>query len=227
LRLSITIKITGAILVTSLLVLGLGFGILAFTNIRNLREHLVAEALAIARLAGEYNVANLAFGAREESSRDLARLGQNPNVLAAALFDKRGEMFSKYRRSGFVYRPPARAHLEFSKSDSLIRVDEHHLEVFLAVLHQGERYGTIHLLSSTAPFKKRLQAHVVTMAASGGGLVLLSLLLALLLQRVISRPLRDLARVAGRISNTFTDLIEMLSNLKKYWTGYNLSPDLS
>lgn len=174
----ITWRLTAAILGAMLLVLGVGLGILAATDIERFEEDTRAGAALIARVVGDYSASDLAFDDRVDSTATLEKLRQDPTIVSAEVRDREGKLFSTYHRTG-------EAHL-----------DPGVLDVSHEIVERGERLGTLHLKVSTAPLEARIRTYVWTVASVGVGLAALAVVFAVMLQRAISRPI--LAAVGRR-----------------------------
>ncbi len=192
---SIRVRFIVAILAAVLPVMAIGFGVLGASEIRSLRRAIREETLTIALLVGANGAADLAFDAREESVAALARLEEDPDMASAALYDSGGRLFSAWQRAGAAAPPVA---LDPGTTAS-IRFAEDELHALLPVSREGTRYGTVRVAVSTARLERRTRTYAATVAGLGAALALLSVLLASLLQRGLSRPILDLARVADRI----------------------------
>ena len=198
---SITRKLTGAILATALLVLALGIVLLGFRDIVAIRKEMARTTMLIAQAVGEYSVSELAFGDREESTKTLAKLGQMRDIEAVALYDEEGRLFSAYERGDIDHHDPIPADEVPPDQGSHSRFSELHVEAIQPVVYEGHRYGTIHLRASSAPLTKMIRAHVLSVVFIVAGLALLALPLAIAMQRAVSRPILELAALARRLSD--------------------------
>ena len=70
------------------------------------------------------------------------------------------------------------------------------------VVSQGTRYGTLLVLVSTAHLRSRIHDYLLNLALLGLGALVAAGALALMLERMVSRPLLKLADVARRIAAT-------------------------
>jgi signal transduction histidine kinase len=69
------------------------------------------------------------------------------------------------------------------------------------MVQQGERYGTLRLRATTAPLTARIHAYLLGVVLAALGVLVISLALAAQLQRLISRPILNLAGVARKIAD--------------------------
>jgi len=199
---SITWKLTAVTLVTVQVVLVLGVWLLVRREIRTLRRD-TAHSLSLAgRLVADYSVPDLAFEDRQESERTLARLAQSETIEVAALYDASDQLFSTWRRLGVGHSHRVPDDLGSTCPRDGVRVVGSHVEMCRRVTHEGRAYGRLRLIASTERLKEAIWSSIRTAAAVGLGLLALSLVFALSLQRVVSRPIIELSRVAEQVSET-------------------------
>lgn len=183
---------------TSLGILAVGGWALARREMHDLRQDLVAVQLQTARTVGEYSVGDLAFGTREDSRETLQNLRQDESVVAVALYDAQGRLFSSWvRRPGEDVVPPE---LVEPPSASVVRMEAGELEVQHPLVWKGDRYGTILLTASTRAMDRRLDRYRWTVVAVFGVLAVVGFLFTLLVQRVVSRPILRLAQAAEHLT---------------------------
>jgi PAS domain S-box-containing protein len=153
------------------------------------------EARTLARIIAAAIPATLSFDQPEETQTALAPFSRNPNVLAALVY-KGGNLFAEYRREGSVADVPRQIpSLE-------LRVEEQRLSLTEPVEFGGERLGTLLLVYNMQPMYRKVIRNIFLAVIVGGLSMLASLALAVQLQRVLARPVNELAGVAGRVSAT-------------------------
>ncbi len=192
--------ISGAILITALVLLGIGFWVTARHAVESFRRDLIETLVQVASAVGDYSVADLAFGTHEESAKNLARLRESAHIEAVALYDATGDLFSDFVRSD-AQRRGVRDRLVGDIREEVV-VEPGFVEVYRPLVRQGERFGTIYLRASTAELDRRIAAYLLWLAGVGAGLVLLSVVFALVFQRVVSTPILRLSRAAQVVSST-------------------------
>lgn len=193
-NLSIRNKLVGSILLTTALSLLAGFAVVVADDVQTYRHDAVDAAVLVARVIGDNTVSALAFGDRDEAAKILARIAAVPNVEAAHLYDAEGRPFAAFDRSPAARSapPPQQVRLHAFREGSL--------HVFEPVVHRNERYGTIHLETSTRPLEAKIQRRLWVLLSVLMALIVLSLLVAVSLQRLISGPILRLAETARWIS---------------------------
>jgi len=190
---SIRRKLTRIIMMTSttaVLLTCLGFAISDFFSSR---QRLAGDLSTLAQIVGSNSAVALTFEDRQGAAEVLNALRAKPSIVAAGIYAETGKPFARY---------------EPDASISLSRVllpDGFHdrgdrLELFYGIRYGGRRLGTLYLVSDLRD-RNALLKRYATIAA---GIVLFSLLFAFLLssrlQRNISDPIVELARVAGLVS---------------------------
>jgi PAS domain S-box-containing protein len=143
-------------------------------------------------------VSALAFGDADDAKNVLDRLGEFPDIEAAALYDAEGQLFTTYAEDGAT----ARTWNDALAADApeIREVGDDSARVRMPVLYDGEHYGTIELLASNATLDRQITGYIWTLLAISLVLVVASVLAAWFLQRRITRPIFELADVARRVT---------------------------
>lgn len=204
-RVSIRAKVVGIVVgVTSLVLLlaAIAFGV---TEVRAQRAAMLSEAAALARvLARDAATAVLAEDA-EAAAEVLSILSEQSNVLAGWILGQDGERLGAYVRSGVaadVLGQIASADAEPPAGEPLTtRFHRRHLAVGCEIRAADRPIGRIELRFGLVPLKAAVMRQLAI-----AGLVLpigvvLALLLGLLAQRLLSRPLLSLMRTMDHVSS--------------------------
>ncbi|MFP2931462.1 ATP-binding protein [Pyxidicoccus sp. 3LG] len=192
--LSLRSKLTVLLFIGLLVPMGTGLGIVAARDIRAFREDLVSRTSLAAAVASEYCAAPLAFQDEVAALQTLARLSSLPELELAELQDSGGRILASYHRPGSPGRVPLPATLP--EDGRWVRLDDDHLNVVQPVIHEGVRYGSLRLQTSTAALQARINAYLLGILLVAVGVAGLALGLAFLLQRLITRRILALAEVA-------------------------------
>ncbi len=161
------------------------------------QRRAVAEQQVLAQLIADRSTAALSFADAVVARENLAALGVNAAILNACIYDADDRLFAGYDRTadsgpgcapGLLARPPGIAHGELFTA-TLIHID-------------GERIGTLTILSSLADLSARIRtdllvALAILLVAAG-----LAILAALRLQRLVSDPVIHLAETAALITRS-------------------------
>ncbi|HVT01897.1 MAG TPA: response regulator [Thermoanaerobaculia bacterium] len=192
--LSIRNKLIGIILLTTTVSLACGFVLVILRDIRTFKRDLIESTVVLAKVTGENSVSALAFDDREDAAKTLAKLSSLPTITGAYLFNSHGKLLAEYRHGTSRRTDPP------GPSEGLRKFLGEELLVSERIVYQGENYGTIYLKASIAPMRDKIRTDLLTMVVVMILAILVSLILALRLEKIISRPILDLARVAREIS---------------------------
>ncbi len=160
-------------------------------------RHSIADHLdSLADITGANVAAALTYNDPKSADLVLRALRAEPNIVAARIYDGRGRAFASYRRvpSGPLAQLPD---LAPAIGDQLER---DRVTECVAVLFDGESIGSVYLVSDLQEIHRRLRRLIVfvliLMAASSAA----AFLVAILLKRLISRPILDLVETTKTIS---------------------------
>jgi PAS domain S-box-containing protein len=190
-RRSLRTRLLGVIVAVILLAIGTFGGIALVAEQRAAREALVSEQAALATLVANRSAAALLFGDVALAQENMAALGGIPHVQAACLYDMEGRLFTSFTVDG------ALACTE-RKQDAA--TDARWALVAEVPVEMDEVLGAMVLRSSLEPVTRRLAEQATTWAAAGAVGALLALVLAAVLERLISAPIRRLGAIAESIA---------------------------
>jgi PAS domain S-box-containing protein len=159
------------------------------------RQMVGRDLLSVASVIAFNSRAALTFNDPKAAEGTLAALGERPNILAACIFSPDGKVFAVY------VRPGANVSLPSAPGAEGPRFIGNKLEVFEPIVLDKETIGTIYCVRDMQDMYDRLMLY--------SGLVLAVLFLSMLavfgisaaLQRVISRPILNLAAIAKTVSD--------------------------
>lgn len=175
---------------TAVMLACLGFVI---SDLVSLRSGLAGDLSTLAQVVGTNSIAALTFGDHQGASEVLSALAAKPSIVAAAIYTDQGEPFAQYEPDASTSIP------------SILPEDGFHdrgkdLELVYPLQFHHHRIGTLYIVSDSRERNARL-THDVVIAAL---IVLVALFFALVLswrlQRTISAPIVELARVANLVS---------------------------
>ena len=163
---------------------------------RQLSQDLMTEAQIVSFNSG----AAMAFKDESAASTTLSALKAKDDIVAAALYSPEGKLFSRY----FRVENGLPASLPTHSEQNGYRFEGGYLQVFQQVTMNGERVGTLFLLSDMRQWSLRARRYtsiivIVVLICSS-----LALLLSSKLQRLISKPillLEDTMRVVSANKN--------------------------
>jgi signal transduction histidine kinase len=191
---SITRKVMTVILVTCGAVLILACGTFVIYERLTHRQAAVRELSTLARVIAANSTAALAFQNPVDATQVLSAVAADPDVVAAAVYDRSGALFAMHQsdqHSGTFPERPGEDGYRFGAANVVL---------YEPVAIDGRRLGTLYLESSLGD----MRAQSALYGALVAGVMLLSGVVALAisfrLQRHVSRPIAALAQTALAIS---------------------------
>lgn len=194
-NLSIKSKLVGIVLLVSTAALVVGFTIVITGDIIQLRENLVNTTRLDAGIVGQGCIGPLTWGDKPGARELLLLLSSIPEVVMGKILDIKGALFADYS----IDNREIDQRLEPGKA--AFSYEGQYLHLTRPIMLNGVIKGTVYLIASTESLDMRIRQRVISMVSLMLGLVLLSYILALRLQSMISHPILKLADVTGTISN--------------------------
>jgi signal transduction histidine kinase len=192
---SITRKLMTVILVTAGAVLTLTCGTFLVYELVTFRQSMAQSLSTLARAIAANSTAALAFQNADDAAQVLSALAADQHVVAAALYDREGALFTSYVNPAAEALPIPKA----PDSDGY-RFERGSLALYQPVVVDNRRLGTLYLQSDLGAMYQRFTLY--------GGMVLgviaaasvVAFVLATRLQRFITQPLLALAHTAKTVS---------------------------
>jgi PAS domain S-box-containing protein len=189
-QLTLVIVLTSAIALLLATVAAVGYEFVRF------RYDRLLDLTAQAEIINASSAAALAARNDKAARNILAAMRTQHEVVSARMFDRDGKLFAEYVRPDATLLPISRP-----VQTEGHRFEGRHILFYNPIIFEGRTIGTLVLRSDLHQLQSRFLAGasilVVAMLAS----VLVALLLATRLQRIISRPILDLAQVARAVAN--------------------------
>ena len=193
--LSIRRKLTVLILTSSVLGLVLACVGLAAYERRSFRASTTSELSALAATLGTNAAASLLFNDPKTAGEMLGALRTEQHILGARLYDANGKVFAEYRRTdaGSEFSMPSwRADGATFTPDSLM--------LFRSVLLNGEKAGSIAIVSDLAGFRAKIWEYTKIAAFVLLFSLLATYLVSSRLLRIATAPILQLAGLAESVS---------------------------
>ena len=140
--------------------------------------------------------APLSFGDPSAGREVLQALQVEPRVVSACIYTRDGKVFARYARGGSAatfYSQRVRENGNYFETDRLLQYREIKLG--------GEILETLFIESDLTELNQRLTNYSAVLGLVMVASLLLAYLLASRLQKLISHPVLELVRTAGRISS--------------------------
>ena len=192
-RKSISTKLTWLIVRVSGIALLAATVALIVNFVGIVRSSKIKQLSAIAELVASNSTAAIEFQQPDIANELLASLSHRPTIVFAGLYDTEKKLFAKWPQE-FTGKIP-----DTPDEEGAVFTSEGFLELSLPVSNGDERIGTIVIRDSMADMNGQILRSVLIIAAVMIVSLLIAAGLALKLQKVISKPILDLAQTAEQI----------------------------
>jgi signal transduction histidine kinase len=159
------------------------------------RQTTVRQLSTLGAIVADNSTAALAFDSREDAAEILAALKADPHIVAACIYDREGNIFSRYPSNLTAKDLPVKP-----QSDDY-HFTASHLEGFQPIIQGSRNLGTLYLRSDLKAMYERFQLYGIIAVLVIALSFLLAYVLSKVLQKGISKPILALAETAKAISN--------------------------
>src|SRR5215210_1826887 len=166
---------------------------LIYFNMARFRQEMASDLSTLADIVGQNCTAALSFHDEADARETLQALRSQSSIIAAAVYDIEGRLFAKYDPRGRMSFPARPAKDSGFEPDALV--------VFRPVKLEGQTIGTVYLRSNLDALTSRVKVQALTVGAVFLASGIVALFLSSGLQRLISRPILDLAETARTVSD--------------------------
>lgn len=195
-NLSIKHKLIVIVLWVTIPSIVLGFIVIIAYDIIQLRQDLVNNTILYADLVGEVCVAPLSFKDKKSVKMIVEKLGTIPHIENGYVYGENGELYANFnKKSDQIFSPPP------VPKEKFYEFQINQLHVARPIIFETSKVGTIYLIVSTELLAASTSSRIISLVLVMIGLIILSYLLALRFQGVISQPILKLANVTKQISN--------------------------
>jgi signal transduction histidine kinase len=181
--------------ITCIIVLGLCITIFLITEIKSYKARKVNSIEAIAKIIGSNNIAAIQFFDNDAAKRSLSVLSLENDILNAIIFDKKNIIFASYTKKGakhFLFN-------HINTTEKKIEFVGGQLFVCEPIYRENELYGIVCLQVELSQLNEIIYERLtiaVFLLFFGVGL---AFLIAILIQRYISKPLLNLVSVMQEV----------------------------
>lgn len=186
-------KLIGILLTVTVISLLIGFSLEVYSNIHASKKELVNNISLHAKLISDYSVPTILFDDRDAAENILAKLRNIPSVLYGVIYDTQSDVFATYYKSGYEYTPL------LTDPDSSTVIQNKLLFISEPIVSENETVGRVDLIASTDIIRMKTLSHIKVITIIFLGSSLIAFLLSLLLERLISKPIIELASTAHTI----------------------------
>jgi len=195
-------KLVSIIMLSSSVCLGISLTVLAVSSAVSRYEDSLQQISGLADVLAENGQAAIMFSDRDEAKRLLDSLEGHHEIASAWILTENGFVLSAWNRKGITADVPADYRIESRRIHS--NLWSRYADLYSPVSKGGEKIGYVLL---QADFTEQWHGALADLgkALAGAALALLAVfLLAMRLQRVISRPIREIADTALTIAHEKT-----------------------
>jgi PAS domain S-box-containing protein len=194
--LSIGNKIVAIVLFVSVTVISAGFGFIATWDINRLKNEIQSKLILDAKLIGDYCVVPLTFEDKRQAREALSRLKLVESVDEGFLFDGAGSLFAVYPDT----LKPASVPETLNHEGAAFK--DGHFYINEPVYFQGMMLGKLVVQANSKSLESRKRNLALTIMGLLSILILISYLLAVRMQKIISSPIVELKNHFDRIAAT-------------------------
>jgi PAS domain S-box-containing protein len=187
-------KLVAFVLIITLSVLIVSYLALLSYESRTYKQTTTRSLSTLADIISSNSTAALMYDDPKLAREILAGLRADPDVVEAALFDKKGRLYSTYQTSPDPVAFPA------SPAADGIRFNMRELTLYEPVIQGNTRVGTLYLKTDLGGMYRRLGVYGLILLAMLAGSGALAFFLSNRFQRQISEPILNLANTAKIIS---------------------------
>jgi len=188
-------KVIGVIMLTSIIVLLLTAAVFMIYDLITYKQSLRRDLITTARITANASTAALTFRYEQNAEEAIGALKADPNVMAAALYDARGNIFVRYPSNLPL------SELPLKPGNFGIRSGKATMEIFEPVAERDKgAVGMLYIRSSLAPLHQRLRLYAGMSFLVLCGSLFIALIISSNLQKRITQPILALAEAAKVIS---------------------------
>ncbi|HWA87561.1 MAG TPA: ATP-binding protein [Opitutus sp.] len=187
-------KLTVVILLTSAAMLAFTCAAFFAYEFLTFRRATVQNLSTIGEIVAANSTAALAFDNPDDAREILGALQAQKHIVAAAIYNAQGGLFTKYPATLADSALPARP------GPDGYQIGLEGLTSFQPVTHNDRRLGTLFLRSDMSEMRERFQLYGLIVLLVIVGSLLVAFVFSNLLQKRISQPILELAETARAIS---------------------------
>jgi signal transduction histidine kinase/CheY-like chemotaxis protein len=188
-------KVLGVVLLTTLVAVITALGAIIAYNFKTGHDDLIKDLATQSELLGHMTAPALTFNDRKLAAENLSLFRFRPTLRAAAIYDTGGKLFATYTAPGDQVIFPQQA-----LSDTTF-IEDTDLIVYKNIFDNGEFLGTVYL-RDRYPLITKAVGYVGIAAIATVIAMLVAFLFSLRLQRLVTGPILEIARVAREVAQS-------------------------
>ncbi|HMS53758.1 MAG TPA: ATP-binding protein [Fimbriimonadaceae bacterium] len=194
-RLSLRVQLILVITLTSALTLVGAFAAFLVYDLSEFKEKMANGMLIQAEIIGENTTAALLFKDAKAATESLASLKASPEIDYARLVDTDGKTLALFQKDGLKSIP-------ITSLNPGSRFKGDHLETTRVIRSNGERVGTLAIVSNLKEWKGRRDAYLSGMALVTILFVVAAALIGTYLQSIVTKPLVELSATMHNVTQS-------------------------
>ena len=168
--------------------------ILVYNDIKNLKTNIVESLSVLASSIGSMSRAAIVFEDTVAGGKILSSLAIEKQIDFAVIFKPDDQIFVTYSRDkSKKLEPPT-----FGKEGEVIT--EKGIEIIKNIVLEGEVVGKIYIKANLSEMESKIENQLVLVVGIFTVILLISIPISVLLQRIISEPILSLAKTAQKVS---------------------------
>lgn len=181
--------------ITSCIII-IGSSLLTYFNYSRLKDNMIRTTRVLALVTGNSLIPELSFDRPDDAHDVLDKIRSISQIKNVFVFDETDKLFVSYTYSNDYDMKTPELKKKFNAWFS-----GDYLHLFQPIIHRNVIYGVIYLRVSTKQLDEEISQNIMLVSGVIVILIIISFVLAILLQNVISEPILKLADVANRISS--------------------------
>ncbi|TKB06454.1 response regulator [Desulforhopalus sp. IMCC35007] len=199
---SIRTKLELVLLMTALLGICLLSGTLAISERKNASKRLISELTTMADVVAWNSSVNLIFDDKKGATEALVSLDKKPDIAFACIYDKAGNVYAQYQKSGgtaftveqvdSVFPQNLRLGSVFEKQGLLAQITQDYCFVLRPILVNGMVEGSLLLVDNMNQLQERLRNFFVLLSFAIGAILVVVFGVSIWAQKLFTAPLNSL-----------------------------------
>ena len=193
---SIRHKLLLMVLVANLITLAVASSILLYHDVMQYRDGRAAELSSLAAVLSQGSITALEFDDAKVANENLAQLSANPNIVAAAIYTSKNNLFASYAQK--KVNKSELPQQQIAPTLDSVQFDQGELIVSKRILSEQGVIGSIYV-KARYDLSAWLQGYLLILGAVLIGSLSLGLIISSKLQHWVSGPLHAVSEVAREV----------------------------
>ncbi|MBI1834316.1 MAG: response regulator, partial [Burkholderiales bacterium] len=193
---SIRHKLLLMVLVANLITLAVASSILLYHDVMQYRDGRAAELSSLAAVLSQGSITALEFDDAKVANENLAQLSANPNIVAAAIYTSKNNLFASYAQKNV--NKSELPQQQIAPTLDSVQFDQGELIVSKRILSEQGVIGSIYV-KARYDLSAWLQGYLLILGAVLIGSLSLGLIISSKLQHWVSGPLHAVSEVAREV----------------------------